>query len=276
MVDVVAAAPELSHIRDVGALLRAGDSALAAVRELANGAAPGSAGSLDDLDLAAPVLVPSKIICAGLNYRKHAAEGGEEVPSRPILFAKFGNTIIGCGQAIVHPLITESLDYEGELGVVIGRRISSVEVADAGAAIAGYVVANDVSARDIQESDPAGQWLRGKSLDTFAPLGPLFVTADAVSDWRELEIRTWVNGELRQSELCGDMVFGVEELVSFASQDLTLEPGDLILTGTPSGVGYSFDPPRWLRPGDTVEVEISGLGRLRSPVVEGSARRGSG
>jgi 2-keto-4-pentenoate hydratase/2-oxohepta-3-ene-1,7-dioic acid hydratase in catechol pathway len=104
----------------------------------------------------------------------------------------------------------------------------------------------------------------------------LFVTADAVSDWRELEIRTWVNGELRQSELCGDMVFGVEELVSFASQDLTLEPGDLILTGTPSGVGYSFDPPRWLRPGDTVEVEISGLGRLRSPVVEGSARRGSG
>ena len=133
--------------------------------------------------------------------------------------------------------------------------------------MAGFLVANDVSARDIQEGDPASQWVRGKSLDTFAPLGPYFVTADSVDEWRDLRIRTWVNGELRQNEVCGDMVFGVEELVSFVSQDVTLAPGDIILTGTPSGVGAGFTPPRWLRRGDVVEVEITGLGRLTSPVV---------
>lgn len=266
-VDAASGGADLQRVVDVGSLLRAGPAAFEAAARLTGGGGESVAGGVGDLDLAAPVVSPSKIICIGLNYRKHAAEGGEAVPERPILFSKFLNALRGSGDAIIHPTITESLDYEGELAVVIGRRATAVSVADAGKFVGGYCVANDVSARDIQANDPAGQWLNGKSLDSFAPVGPYFVTADEVPDWRELQLRTWVNGDLRQDELCGDMVFGVEELVSFISQGITLEPGDLILTGTPSGVGYSFDPPRWLTPGDVVEVEISGLGRLKSPVV---------
>jgi 2-keto-4-pentenoate hydratase/2-oxohepta-3-ene-1,7-dioic acid hydratase in catechol pathway len=267
LVDVASGGADLQGVVDVGSLLRAGPAALAAAGHVIEGGGEAVAGGVEALDLSSPVVTPSKIICIGLNYRKHAAEGGEAVPGRPILFSKFLNALRGPGDAIVHPTITDSLDYEGELAVVIGQRVASVSVADAGKFVGGYCVANDVSARDLQADDPAGQWLRGKSLDSFAPVGPYFVTSDEVPDWRELHLRTWVNGDLRQDEVCGDMVFGVEELVSFISQGMTLEPGDMILTGTPSGVGYAFDPPRWLRPGDVVEVEISGLGRLKSPVV---------
>lgn len=265
MLDVVERVPQLDGVHDVGSLLQSGG--LDAVRALDVGQTEESVLSMDDLRLAPPVIKPSKLLCIGLNYRAHAAEGGDELPSQPIIFSKFLNTLIASGEDIVHPRITESLDYEGELGVVIGSKLRDVSVDEAGAAVAGFVVANDVSARDIQMGDPASQWVRGKTLDTFAPMGPYFVTADSVDDWRGLHLRTWVNGELRQDELCGDMVFGVEELVSFVSQDLTLEPGDIILTGTPAGVGDGFDPPRWLRPGDVVEVEIEGLGKLSSPIV---------
>jgi 2-keto-4-pentenoate hydratase/2-oxohepta-3-ene-1,7-dioic acid hydratase in catechol pathway len=266
LLDLAARIPDLGAIRDVKGLLEAGPDARARLEALADDET-GSRSRLEDLHLCAPVIKPPKLIGIGLNYRAHAAEGGDELPSRPIIFAKFANTVIGSGDNIVHPRITESLDYEGELGVVIGRRAKDLTMDQAASAVAGFLVANDVSARDIQESDPASQWVRGKSMDTFAPLGPYFVTADSVDDWRDLRIRTWVNGELRQNEVCGDMVFGVEELVSFVSQDVTLVPGDIILTGTPSGVGAGFTPPRWLRRGDLVEVEITGLGRLTSPVV---------
>jgi 2-keto-4-pentenoate hydratase/2-oxohepta-3-ene-1,7-dioic acid hydratase in catechol pathway len=267
MLGVAEHAPELVGVSDVGALLRAGGHAMTTVRSLEAEQAMGKTLSAADLHWAPPITNPSKLICIGLNYRAHAAEGGDPLPTRPIIFAKFANTLIACGESISHPHISESLDYEGELGVVIGHRATNVAVEDALSAVAGYIVANDVTARDIQSGDPASQWVRGKSLDTFAPMGPYFTTADAVDDWRALRLQTWVNGESRQNELCGDMIFGVEELVSFVSQDLTLEPGDVILTGTPSGVGAGFTPPRWLHPGDIVEVEISGLGRLTSPVV---------
>jgi len=271
MLDVVEHAPELDGICDVGSLLHAGSHAMTTVRSLDAEHAPGGTLRSADLHWAPPITKPSKLICIGLNYRAHAAEGGDPLPTRPIIFAKFANTLIGCGASISHPHISESLDYEGELGVVIGMPVTNLTLADAASAIAGYLVANDVTARDIQSNDPASQWVRGKSLNTFAPMGPYFTTADVVADWRALRLQTWVNGELRQNEVCGDMIFGVEELVSFVSQDLTLEPGDVILTGTPSGVGAGFTPPRWLQPGDTVEVEISGLGRLTSPVVTAQA-----
>ena len=266
LLDVVEHAPQLAGVHDVGTLLKAGSDAMRVVQSLATTDASGTHVSAADLRCAPPVVDPSKLICIGLNYRAHAAESGDPLPNRPIIFAKFANTLIGSGQSILHPHITDSLDYEGELGVVIAGRATNLSVEEAPSAVAGFVVANDVTARDIQSDDPASQWVRGKSLNTFAPMGPYFTTADAVADWRQLRLQTWVNGELRQNELCGDMIFGVEELVSFVSQDLTLEAGDIILTGTPSGVGAGFTPARWLRPGDTVEVEITGLGRLTSPV----------
>lgn len=267
MLDVVDRAPELAGICDVGSLLEAGRSALDTVRALLDVPSDGERQQHEGFHWAPPVLNPSKLLCIGLNYRAHALEGGDPFPDRPIIFAKFANALIPSGEAVVHPHISRSLDYEGELGVVIGTRTTNLSVEDAMRAVAGYVVVNDVTARDIQSEDPASQWVRGKTLDTFAPMGPYVVTSDSVPDWRELRLQTWVNGELRQDELCGDMIFGVEELVSFVSQDVTLEPGDVILTGTPSGVGAGFIPPRWLHPGDLVEVEISGLGRLCSPVV---------
>lgn len=266
LLDVAVRFPDLVAIQDVRSLLEVGSDALAKLEAVVEDET-GPRSRLDDLRLLAPVLNPPKLIGIGLNYRAHAAEGGDALPPRPIIFAKFANTVIGSGEDIVHPHITETLDYEGELGVVIGKRAKDLTIEQAAGAVAGFLVANDVSARDIQDSDPASQWVRGKSMDTFAPLGPYFVTADSVDEWRDLRIRTWVNGELRQDSLCGDMVFGVEELVSFVSQDVTLAPGDIILTGTPSGVGSSFTPPRWLRRGDVVEVEITGLGRLTSPIA---------
>lgn len=272
MLDVAEHASELAGIGDVGALLRAGRQAMDVVRSLDAERARGEMVSAADLNWAPPITDPSKLIGIGLNYRAHAAEGGDPLPARPIVFAKFPNTLIGCGESIAHPHISESLDYEGELGVVIGTRTTNVTVEQAASVVAGYVVANDVTARDVQSDDPGSQWVRGKSLNTFAPMGPYFTTADVVANWRELRLQTWVNGELRQDEVCGDMIFGVEELVSFVSQDLTLEPGDVILTGTPSGVGAGFTPPRWLHPGDGVDVEISGLGRLTSPVAMAEAK----
>lgn len=265
MLDVAAARTDLAPLQDVGALLRAGDAALSAVGELKAGDGPTVA--VTDLDLAAPVVAPSKIICIGLNYRKHAAESGLQIPPHPVMFAKFANALAGSGDPVVCPPITERLDYEGELGVIIGRRAQRVTRDEAAAYVAGYVAANDISARDLQLGDPGSQWLRGKTLDGFAPMGPFFVTRDDVDDWRAIRIATRVNGELRQDESCGDMVFGVEELVAFISEGITLEPGDIILTGTPSGVGLGFDPPRWLKPGDVVEIELTGLGTLVSPIA---------
>ena len=207
--------------------------------------------------------IPSKIICVGLNYRDHAEESGMALPERPLLFAKWPNTLIGPGDPIVLPAISSEVDYEAELGVVIGRRAFRVAAADALGYVKGYVCANDVSARDIQLGD--GQWTRGKSLDTFCPVGPL-VPASAVPDPQALRIRAILNGRTLQDSSTEQMVFSVAEVIAFVSQAITLESGDLILTGTPSGVGFTRKPPIYLRPGDEITIEIDGIGALTNPV----------
>jgi 2-keto-4-pentenoate hydratase/2-oxohepta-3-ene-1,7-dioic acid hydratase in catechol pathway len=214
-----------------------------------------------------PIARPGKIVCVGMNYRDHAAESGLEVPSQPVLFAKWPNALVGPGEAIVLPPGYEQVDYEAELGVVIGAPARGLDVDDALGAVAGYVCVNDVSARDLQFAD--GQWTRAKSLDTFCPVGPRLVSASEIGDPQRLGIRCLVNGEPLQDSSTEHMVFSVAELVSFISEAITLEPGDLIATGTPAGVGFTREPPVYLRPGDEVTVEIDGIGALTNPVVAG-------
>jgi 2-keto-4-pentenoate hydratase/2-oxohepta-3-ene-1,7-dioic acid hydratase in catechol pathway len=224
----------------------------------------GVATPLDSLRLRAPVPRPGKIFGVGLNYRDHAEETGQPVPEVPILFAKFANSVIGPGQPIVVPAATRRPDYEAELGVVIGSSAREVSVDDALGHVAGYLCCNDVSARDLQTA--TSQWTRGKAIDTFLPCGPWLVTSDEVPDPQALGIRCMLNGEVMQDSSTGQMVFGVAELVSFISQACSLEPGDLIATGTPPGVGFARTPPVWLHDGDEVTVEIDGLGALTNPV----------
>ncbi|MBV8258892.1 MAG: fumarylacetoacetate hydrolase family protein [Actinobacteria bacterium] len=207
---------------------------------------------------------PQKIVCIGLNYRDHAEEQGVALPERPLLFAKWPNTLIGDGDPIRIPSISQNVDYEAELGVVIGRRASRVSADDALDFVRGYVVANDVSGRDLQFSD--GQWVRGKSLDTFLPVGDL-VPASEVPDPQALPIRAILNGETMQDSNTSNMVFGVADIVAFVSQAITLEPGDLIITGTPAGVGAFRDPKVWMQPGDTITIEIDGVGSITNPVT---------
>jgi 2-keto-4-pentenoate hydratase/2-oxohepta-3-ene-1,7-dioic acid hydratase in catechol pathway len=210
------------------------------------------------------IATPQKIVCVGLNYRDHAEEQGVDLPERPLLFAKWPNTLIASGDPIRIPAISEKVDYEAELGVVIGRRASRVSVEDALAYVEGYLVANDVSGRDLQFSD--GQWVRGKSLDTFLPVGDL-VPASEVPDPQALPIRAILNGETMQDSNTSNQIFGVAEVVAFISQAITLEPGDLIITGTPAGVGAFRKPAVWLQPGDEITIEIDGLGSISNPVV---------
>jgi len=210
--------------------------------------------------------LPQKIVCVGLNYRDHADEQGVALPERPLLFAKWPNTLISSGDAIRIPAISKHVDYEAELGVVIGQRASRVATGDALSYVRGYLVANDVSGRDLQFSD--GQWVRGKSLDTFLPVGEL-VPASEVPDPQSLGIRAILNGEVMQDSSTANMVFGVAEVIAFVSQAITLEPGDLILTGTPAGVGAFREPKVWMQPGDEITIEIDGIGSITNPVVAG-------
>jgi 2-keto-4-pentenoate hydratase/2-oxohepta-3-ene-1,7-dioic acid hydratase in catechol pathway len=212
------------------------------------------------------IAAPQKIVCVGLNYRDHAEEQGVDLPERPLLFAKWPNTLIASGDEIRIPSITEKVDYEAELGVVVGRQASRVSVDDALEFVQGYVVSNDVSARDLQFSD--GQWVRGKSLDTFLPVSDL-VPAAEVPDPQSLAIRAILNGQVMQDSNTSNMIFGVAEVVSFVSEAITLEPGDLIITGTPAGVGAFRDPPVWMKPGDEIAIEIDGIGRITNRVVAG-------
>ncbi len=209
----------------------------------------------------APVLTnPGKIICIGLNYRRHAIESGLPIPTTPVLFSKFNNSLAAPDAAIPLPACAEQYDYEVELAVVIGRRARNVPVEQALAHVFGYCTANDLSARDLQMR--TSQWLLGKTLDKFLPLGPYLVTADEVGDPQTLALKCWVNGELRQDSNTADMVFSVAEIVSYISQHFTLEPGDLICTGTPEGVILGMANKVWLRAGDRVTVEVGGLGQL--------------
>lgn len=225
-------------------------------------AGPGRASN----ELGPPIPRPGKIICVGRNYADHAAETGSEVPKSPILFSKFATAVIGPGDRVERPRGILDLDYEAELAVVIGTAGRHIAEADALSHVAGYMCADDISARTAQLGD--GQWLRGKSFDTFCPTGPYLVTADEVPDPQALRIRCRVDGETRQDSNTAHMVFGVAELIAFCSRAFTLEPGDVILTGTPDGVALGMKEPRWLQPGQTVEVEIDGLGVLANPIVD--------
>jgi 5-carboxymethyl-2-hydroxymuconate isomerase len=219
---------------------------------------------LEGLTLASP-LRPGKLIGIGLNYRDHAAETGKPVPDMPLLFSKMPTAVTGPAGPVVLPAYTAKPDYEGELAVVIGTVARNVTAPDALGCVFGYAVMDDVSARDVQQSEP--QWVRAKGADTFAPWGPWITTADEVTDPQALSIRTWLSGQLVQDGTTADMVFGVADLIAFISSSFTLEPGDVITTGTPAGVGVARTPPRFLRDGDVVRVEIEGLGAIEHPVI---------
>ena len=212
-----------------------------------------------------PIDRPGKIICVGLNYRDHADEQGVEQPRAPILFAKWQNALIGPGEPIVIPPLVTKCDYEAELGVVIGERVRDVSAENALEAVAGYVCVNDVSARDLQFAD--GQWTRGKSPDTFCPVGPALVPRAEIADPQALAIRAVLNGETVQESTTANMVFGVAAVIAYVTQTVTLEPGDLIATGTPAGVGAFRKPPLFMQPGDEITIEIEGIGSLTNPVV---------
>ncbi len=212
-----------------------------------------------------PIDRPGKIVCVGLNYRDHAEEQGAPLPDAPLLFAKWQNALIGPGEPIVIPPIVTKCDYEAELGVVIGARVRDVSAENALEAVAGYICVNDVSARNLQFAD--GQWTRGKSPDTFCPVGPRLVPRDEVADPQALAIRAVLNGEAMQESSTSNMVFGDADLIAYITQTITLEPGDLIATGTPAGVGAFRKPPVFMQAGDEITIEIEGLGALTNPVT---------
>ena len=215
---------------------------------------------LSSVHLASPIPRPGKIICIGLNYRDHAEESGMPIPDSPIIFSKFGTCVIGSGEAIRIPSGSEKVDYEAELAVVIGRTAKGVPAGEAMDHVFGYTNFNDVSARDFQFAD--GQWQRGKSCDTFAPMGPSVVTVDEIADPHNLNIRFRLNGETLQDSNTCQLIFKTPELIEFLSRIITLEPGDVIATGTPPGVGFARKPPIFMKPGDVAEVEIQQLGTL--------------
>jgi 2-keto-4-pentenoate hydratase/2-oxohepta-3-ene-1,7-dioic acid hydratase in catechol pathway len=232
-------------------------------------------------DPAPAVELPGKIVCVGLNYAEHAAEGGRSAPDRPLLFAKFANTVVGHDEPVIRPEGTRALDLEVELGVVIGRQARRVSAEDAMDHVAGYLVVNDISARDWQGTPQAlapgergdGQWLRAKGSDTFLPMGPDLVTTDEIDPRDGLRIRSWrigVDGteQLMQDGSTRDLIHDVPALVAYISRAITLEPGDVIATGTPSGVGVFRDPPVFLQPGDRVRCEIEGIGVVENPIVD--------
>lgn len=223
----------------------------------------------DSVELAPPITDPGKIICLGGNYRQHCEEGDAPVPKNPILFAKFKSALTATGTAVIKPVATNMLDYEAELVIVIGRRCRDVSPDQAAGHVFGYTIMNDISARDIQISDK--QWIRAKGFDTFAPLGPCIVTADEIPDPHNLGIKMVLNGETMQDDNTGRMVFKVPQIISFISQIFPLEPGDLISTGTPEGVGLYRQPQRLLREGDRMQVVIEKIGTLENHVVEEKA-----
>ncbi len=263
VIDLNQADPELPS--SMIAFLESGAAGLARARRAVEAAPPAARVALSEVTLKAPILHPGKIICIGQNYAEHAAESNAAVSAYPIIFAKYPNALIGDGDAIVLPKVSNQVDYEGELAVVIGKRAKNVSEAEALAYVGGYAAFNDVSARDYQMR--TSQWTIGKTFDTFGPMGPALTTVDEVPDPQNLSIRTVVSGEVLQSSHTRKMIFPVAVLIAYVSSVMTLEPGDIIATGTPDGVGAARTPQRFLRPGDTVRVEIEGLDVLENPVV---------
>jgi 5-carboxymethyl-2-hydroxymuconate isomerase len=263
---VVPLGERLAPIATLDELIAAGPDAWHEAERAARGA---SSTALGAVELDAPLRDPSKIPCVGLNFHDHCRETGMEPPARPMIFAKFPSCIVGPEAPVSwSPELTSKVDWEAELAVVVGRRLREATAADALAGVFGYTAANDLSARDIQFGD--GQWVRGKSLDGFCPLGPAVVTPDEFGDPQRKSLRSRVNGRLMQDSTTAEMIFSVAEILSFLSASFTLEPGDLVLTGTPWGVGGFREPPVFLNPGDVVEVEVDGIGVLRTPIAERS------
>jgi 2-keto-4-pentenoate hydratase/2-oxohepta-3-ene-1,7-dioic acid hydratase in catechol pathway len=261
VVDLAATALELP--REATALLAAGDAALRAAADAASRAT--SRLPLASVRLLAPILRPPKFLAIGLNYADHIAEAGLETPKVPTVFNKQSTCVVGPSEGVHMPRVSSSLDYEGELGFVIGRRCRHVPRARAHEVIAGYLIVNDVTVRDWQFRVPT--WTMGKSFDTHGPIGPWITTADEVGDPHGLRLRTWVNGELRQDSNTKQLIFDCFAIVEHLSTAFTLEPGDVIATGTPSGVGIAMKPPKLLRVGDVVRIEIDGLGALENAIV---------
>jgi 2-keto-4-pentenoate hydratase/2-oxohepta-3-ene-1,7-dioic acid hydratase in catechol pathway len=261
IVDLSVAAPELP--RDLTALLAAGEPALrraAAAASTARARVP-----LDSVRLGPPILRPPKFLAVGLNYADHVAEAGLEAPKLPTIFNKQSTCVAGPNDPVHMPRVSSALDYEGELGFVIGRRCRHVPRAHAHEVIAGYLVVNDVSVRDWQLRIPT--WTMGKSFDTHGPIGPWITTPDEAGDPHALRLRTWINGELRQDSNTKNLIFDCFAIVEHLSTAFTLEPGDVVATGTPGGVGIATKPPRLLSIGDVMRVEIEGLGALENRVV---------
>ena len=256
---------------DMLRLLQLGGEGMDAVRALLDAVGDGAAGegryaySASAVRLRAPLPVPTKILCIGQNYRDHVLEQNVPMPEKPIIFAKFTTAVIGPGDDIIYPSTTRELDYEAELVVVIGKTGKHIARERAYDYVAGYMVGQDITARDLQRGD--GQWVRGKTQDTFAPLGPYLVTRDEVPDPQALDIKLWVNGEVRQDSNTLNLIFDVPKLIAFISQGITLTPGDIIFTGTPPGVGAFRKPPMFLQVGDEVTVEVEKLGRLTNRVA---------
>ncbi|HEY4211669.1 MAG TPA: fumarylacetoacetate hydrolase family protein [Steroidobacteraceae bacterium] len=260
---------------DVAGFLAAGAPALARARSLVAdaGADTESIFTTAAVRLLAPVPRPGKIIALARNYADHAAEGGAVPPDKPTIFAKFSNSVVGPYDDIVLPRVSEQIDYEAELVAVIGTRCYQVDEADALQYVGGYTIANDVSVRDYQRMTT--QFTLGKTFDTHCPMGPAVLTADEAGDPQAMHITTTINGEVLQDASTADMVFSVAHLVAFLSAVMTLEPGDVILTGTPGGVGAWRKPPRWIRDGEVVRIEIAGIGHIENKAVAESARSGA-
>jgi 2-keto-4-pentenoate hydratase/2-oxohepta-3-ene-1,7-dioic acid hydratase in catechol pathway len=245
--------------RDTAVRLERDPNALAQARE------KGWLVSSEDAYWFAPVPRPGKIVCVGLNYRDHAEESGMALPKTPVIFSKFSSCVIAPGEPVVIPSTSERLDYEAELAIVIGRFAKNVSAEDAYDYVLGYTAFNDVTARDFQFAD--GQWQRGKSCDTFAPMGQTIVTTDEIPDPHTLRITMKVNGNVMQDSNTNQLIFRVPEMIEFITKSITLEPGDVIATGTPAGVGFARKPPVFLKPGDQMEVEIERIGGLGNPVA---------
>lgn len=253
-------------LRSIGQLISGGESVQADIKTALQ------SDQLKQIDvesvrMAPPIVRPPKIICIGQNYSQHAIEMGASAPELPIIFSKFSSAVCGHGDNVVLPLIAEKVDYEAELVVVIGTPGKSIDRSRALEHVFGYTCGNDISSRDWQKEKPGGQWLLGKTFNTFAPIGPYIVTADEVDDPQDLRVQMLLNGEVMQDQSTADMIFPIDELISHISQFVTLEVGDLIFTGTPSGVGAARTPPRFLKHGDDLEVRIESIGVLRNSVA---------
>ena len=260
-VDLCAVDPKLpTTLRDI---LSATEGLAAAAHALATGL---TKGPFVTGRLLAPIQNPGKVFCIGLNYRDHAIETNSPIPSEPVVFNKFSQAVVGPEDAVVLPKVAHEVDYEAELVVIIGKQGKNISKENAFSHVAGYTCGNDVSARDWQKGRPGGQWLLGKTPDTFAPTGPYLVTADEV-DPHNIKIGLRLNGETLQNSSTKELIFGVDEVIAHVSQLITLQPGDLIFTGTPPGVGVARTPPIYLKPGDRMEVEIEDVGVLVNPVV---------